>query len=306
MTTVIEAPIDRILPNPEQPRTEFDPVALDELAESMRINGLVQLPTVEEAADGYYILHEGERRWRAAKQLGWPALKVVVEPALNGYTPQERLVRAVVANAHRTDLNPMEKARAYSQMYALGMTHKQIARVTRVSIATVSAYLKLLELDEELQELVAQGLLPHDLRAVRALMSVPSKEARIKLGQRLARPNITIKGIVSACERLTERLTAPNPVTRAEPPIIALSKAKPQPKSETWPRIRAAAQAVCDACDANPRLPDVPEPAWSLILEAATTTCDACNLRPVVNRAGLEVCKQCPGVELLKRLTRSA
>lgn len=305
MTKVIDAPIERVIPNPQQPRIEFDPVALDELAYSIRVNGLLQLPTAEEAADGYYIIHDGERRLRAVKSLGWTTIKLVVEPPLNGDGPRERLVRAVAANAHRADLNPIEKAKAYQQMGGMGMTHKQIARVVNTSVATVSSYLKLLELDEALQNLVGLGLLPHDIRVIRAFLSIPNRDARIRLGQRLGRPGITIKGIESACRRLVERMTLENPVTRAEPPILALSKPQPKTTHETWKRVRVAAKAMCDTCDVNPGVPNAPEPAWTLILESAHQTCDACNLRPLAKN-DLNVCAQCPGVELLKRLARSS
>jgi ParB family chromosome partitioning protein len=292
--------IEHILPNPQQPRQEFDADALQELADSIRINGLIQRPTVEEAADGYYIIHDGERRLRAAKLAGLTEIEVVVEPSRNGDGPKERLTRAMVANAHRADLNPMEKARAFRQMQNMDMTHRQIARVLRISENTVASHLKLLELDEDLQELVAMGQLPHDVRVVRALLSIPSADARMRLGQRLARPGITIKGIENACARLRERLLGERKTQVAQSPIMALAGEIPDAeRKETWPRVRAAAQGMCDACDANPKLPDAPEPAWSLIVDAANQTCDACTLRAMAN---LSVCKQCPGVELLKRM----
>lgn len=311
MTHLSLIPIDHILPNPQQPRQEFDPDALQELADSIRLNGIIQRPTVEEAADGYYIIHDGERRLRAAKIAGLTEIEVVVEPSRNGDGPRERLTRAMVANAHREDLNAIEKAKAFRQMQNLDMTHRQIARQLRISEPTVAGHLKLLELEEELQDLVAMGHLPHDLRVAKALLSIPSKEARIRLGQRLARPGITIKGCVNACEKLRERLLgertvqatgqAPTPIARTPMPALVGETPSPDHK-ESWPRVRAAAQGMCDQCDANPRLPAVPEPAWLLILEAANQTCDACTLRAM---ASLSVCKQCPGVELLKRLARS-
>ena len=100
-------------------------------------------------------------------------------------------------------------------------------------------------------------------------------------------------------------MTLENPVTRAEPPILALSKPQPKTTHETWKRVRVAAKAMCDTCDVNPGVPNAPEPAWTLILESAHQTCDACNLRPLAKN-DLNVCAQCPGVELLKRLARSS
>lgn len=77
-------PIDSIYPNPEQPRKTFDKVELNNLAESIRLHGVIQAITVEEASNGMYILHDGERRLRAAKMAGLREIQAEVSPSLNG------------------------------------------------------------------------------------------------------------------------------------------------------------------------------------------------------------------------------
>src|SRR4030042_727452 len=115
---VTEVEVDSIAPNPRQPRQALDPQALEELATSIREQGLVQPLVVTQVAGGYQLL-VGERRWRAAKLAGLDLVPVVVRDV----TPQQMLELALVENLQREDLNPLEHANAYS--------HKTEGRVTR-------------------------------------------------------------------------------------------------------------------------------------------------------------------------------
>ena len=111
--------VDRILPNPQQPRRAFDAERLNELAESIRADkaaggtGVIQAVTVEEAPAGWFVLQDGERRLRAAKLAGLAEIPVSVAPSLNGTAPKDRLIRAMVANMQREDLGPIDEARGY-------------------------------------------------------------------------------------------------------------------------------------------------------------------------------------------------
>src|SRR6185369_7089197 len=95
--------ISRVVPNPEQPRKTFDQAELDGLADSIREHGVIQPIVVESCADDY-ILHDGERRLRAAKLAGLKKIPAIVHPPLNGTGPQERLERALVANVQRVEM----------------------------------------------------------------------------------------------------------------------------------------------------------------------------------------------------------
>lgn len=299
--TTRHVPIDKVIPNPEQPRTRFDDDALLSLAQSIEVNGLIQ-PIVVEEADDCYIIHDGERRWRACQLAGRATIEVVIRPALNGTAPRDRLVRALVANVQREDLNPMEEARAAGKLRSMGLTLSQIGEWTGWSHPVVVGRLQLLELEPELQDLVAVGDLPRDPRVSEALLSIPDTETRVRLGKRLARPGVTIKAIVAACERVKEKLgEPPKPQPGRVPALNLLGKEVPPQKTERWQNVRAAAQGMCDKCDANPKLPSLPEPAWHLVFAAAESTCKACSLSQLA-KTDLSICRECPGVELLRRM----
>lgn len=294
-----EIAVDAIIPNPEQPRRAFNEEELAALVASLRDRGQLQPVLVEEAGNGTYILHDGERRWRACKLAGLPTIHALVRPPLNGTAPQERLLDALVANVQRSDLNPLEEAQALGHLRAQGLTVQEIIRRTGINQGTVEGRLLLLDLDKPLQELVARGLLPRDPRSTRALLSIADAAVRVRLGTRLARPGITISAIVHACERLNASLARP-PADAKREPMRALAGPLPaDTKTAAWAQVRAAAQAMCDTCDLKASLRTVPEPAWSLIVSSAQVVCDGCSLRPTAN---LSMCEACPGVELLKRL----
>ena len=129
--------IDLILPNPEQPRVDFPAEELQGLAASIQANGLIQPIVVEEVEQGY-ILHDGERRLRACKALGWAEIAAVVVPPLNGTAAHDRLMRALVANVQRQDLNPVEEARAYARLRdEHGLSGQEIADRVGVHRTTV-------------------------------------------------------------------------------------------------------------------------------------------------------------------------
>lgn len=297
--------VAKIRPNPEQPRRVFDQAALQALADSISERSLLQAILVEEVGDGTYIIHDGERRWRAHQLLGRQSIAARVLPALNGDGDRERLLNAFVANAQREDLSPMEEAHAFARLRALGMTVPEIVKATGVNMGTVDGRLLLLRLDEPLQALVEQGLLPIDPRVVRALLSVEDTEMRVKLGTRLARPGITINAITKACERLNEQLQQQAVRQEVKEPMLAL--AGKMPKAETtvkMPHVRAAAAAMCAQCDVKASLRGMAEPAWGIVLASAKAVCDSCSLRPAAG-ANMDICTQCPGVDLLKRLIGS-
>lgn len=294
-------PLSKIVPNPEQPRKVFDESDLQSLADSIKSNGVIVAVTVEETGEDYYILHDGERRVRAARIAGLEEIPAMITPPLNGIGVQQRLLRALVANDQRSDLNPIEQSKAYQRLVGLGLTKEQVAKRIGRSDNYVSGRLYLLQLDEEIQGLVASGLLPTDTRSTRALLTLPS-EARIRLAKRIARPGLGINAVVKACETLKEKLEQAKPQAIHNAPALNFVEAKPDGKPTSWPMIRSAAQGVCDRCDVNPRSPAVPEPAWSMILEQTDATCSACNLRAHAVKNDLSICKECPAVELLKRL----
>jgi len=154
--TTMLIPVDLIDPNPNQPRKNFDPDKLKELAESIKSDGLIQPIVVEiDAAGERYILHDGERRVRAARLAVMTELPAyILEP---GTDPTDLLIRATVANVQREDLSPIELANAYEEMKDLGMSDSQIAARVGKSRASVANCRRLLQLPEQVQSQVAAG-----------------------------------------------------------------------------------------------------------------------------------------------------
>jgi ParB family chromosome partitioning protein len=199
-----ELPVSVIKPNPGQPRTKFDPEALNALAASIEASGIVQPLLVRPLADGSYELVAGERRWRAAQQAGLEKVPAVVRDQAEA----ERLQAALIENMVREDLNPVEEAKACAALVEdLGLTKEELARRVGRSRPAVSNLIRLLELPDETLELLEGGELSeghgrallgasgNDVRrrltrdAVRGGWSVRETENRVRLaGQPKARP----------------------------------------------------------------------------------------------------------------------
>ena len=152
-----DMPVERITPSPWQPRRHFDAEKLDELAQSIKVHGLVQ-PLVVREKDGVYELIAGERRFRAVRDiLGWKSVPVLVMDAEDARMRE----LALVENLQRADLNAIEVAVAYQELQKeAGLTHEKIAERVGVSRAQVTNTLRLLDLPDEVRRMVAEGQLP--------------------------------------------------------------------------------------------------------------------------------------------------
>jgi ParB family transcriptional regulator, chromosome partitioning protein len=152
-----EIAVDRIIPDPEQPRTEFDPESLDRLAASLKVRGQLQpcrVRWVEE--EGRYMIVVGERRWRAAQQAGLASIACVV--VQDGASREDILEDQIIENALRDDLKPVEMARAWrTLMDARGLSHRELAERLNVDHGTVTRALGLLNLPERIQASVDAG-----------------------------------------------------------------------------------------------------------------------------------------------------
>ena len=174
----LELKILEIERSPYQPRREFREEELQELAESLKNNGLVQPPTVRKNAQGRYELIAGERRLRAAQLAGWERIRVTLVEA----DDQTAAVMTTTENLQREDLNPIEEAVSYRALQdRFGLTQAEVAEKVGKGRATVANATRLLELPEEVRELVATKLL--SVGHAKVLLSVDDEKERVLLAR---------------------------------------------------------------------------------------------------------------------------
>jgi ParB family chromosome partitioning protein len=157
-------PLDKLRPNPEQPRRYFGEEELKELANSIREHGIIEPIIVQEDEDGFYTIIAGERRCRAAIMADLKEVPVLIR----SYTPETRLEIALIENIQRTDLNPIEEAQAYRKLMELtGLSQDSVAVKVGKNRSTVANALRLLRLPEEIQEsLEKREISPGHARAI--------------------------------------------------------------------------------------------------------------------------------------------
>ncbi|HMB04050.1 MAG TPA: ParB/RepB/Spo0J family partition protein [Isosphaeraceae bacterium] len=226
--------LDRIIPDPDQPRKEFDPEALARLAESLRTRGQLQPIRVRwEQGMGVYVVVVGERRWRAARLAGMETVSCVVVGGAP--TAAEVLEDQLVENALREDLKPVEQARAFrTLMDGLGLTQQQLAAKLQISQTTVSQSLSLLDLAAPVQASVESGELApsaayqiakvtdpraqHDLAERVVNEGLNRSEATEAVRCAMGRPAKAKGGGASKAKKITARTlrTAPGPRVTVE------------------------------------------------------------------------------------------
>ena len=183
-----ELPVGLIKPNPNQPRTRFEPEALAGLAESIGSSGVVQPLLVRPLHDGSYELIAGERRWRAAQQAGLEKVPAVVRDSERA----ERLEVALIENMVREDLNPVEEARACAALVEdLGLSKEDLARRIGRSRPAVSNLIRLLDLPDEALELLESGELSEGHG--KALLGASGNDVRRRLARDAARGGWSVR-----------------------------------------------------------------------------------------------------------------
>ena len=174
--TLLELPIDRIAPNPLQPRKSFDAAALDGLARSVKSSGVIQPVVVRRAGDGYQLV-AGERRWRAAGLAGLERIPAIVREA----TDVESLELALVENLLREDLNPLEEADAYQRLIAeFGWTQEELGDRVGRDRSSVANTLRLLKLPAVIQDDLRAGRLTMGHARALLALSTPAEQLRLR------------------------------------------------------------------------------------------------------------------------------
>jgi ParB family transcriptional regulator, chromosome partitioning protein len=185
-----EIDINLISPNPKQPRTVFDEVALKELMVSIKEMGILQPPVVREVSGGRYELIMGERRYRAAKAVGLKTIPVIIRQ-----TPDNELLReALIENIHRSQLNPLEEGAAYAQLLSdFNCTHEELATKLGRSRPHLSNTMRLLTLPQAVQKRVAIGII--SAGHARALLGLTDAAEIEKLANRIVAENLSVRSV---------------------------------------------------------------------------------------------------------------
>ena len=224
-----EVAISAISPNPRQPRTHFDPVALNELTASIKEIGILQPPVVRQTSPGKYELVMGERRFRAAKAAGLTSIPVIIRQ-----TPDNELLReALIENIHRSQLNALEEAAAYSQLLTdFNCTHDELAQKLGRSRPLISNTIRLMNLPTSVQQKLASGVL--SASHARALLGLSDASAIEKLAARIVSEGLSV--------RATEEI-----ISSGAPK--GQSTKKPKQTRSASPELQEIAERIGDALD---------------------------------------------------------
>ena len=183
-----EIDIDRILPNSQQPRKNFDEESLEELAESIRQHGVVQPIVVRSLDDGFFQLIAGERRWRASQRAGLTRIPAVVRQA----GEHDTLEIALIENLQRQDLNPLEEAQAYERLITeFGLTQDAVASRVGKNRATVANMLRLLKLPAEVQQWLRDNKL--STGHAKALLSLSQPDVILDAARRVIQGSLSVR-----------------------------------------------------------------------------------------------------------------
>ena len=207
--TVQTLPISRVEPRKDQPRRDFDPAAIEELAASIREYGLIQPITVRPLDKGYYQIIAGERRWRASRAAGLKEVPVRILEA----DDKLAMELALVENLQREDLNPMEEAAGYKKlMDDYGLTQEQVASRVQKSRPAVTNALRLLSLGETLQKKVSSGKL--SAGHARALLRVEDPEEQLHTLRHIIKANLNVAQTEQYIDKHLAELQATPPAGR--------------------------------------------------------------------------------------------
>jgi len=194
-----EVEIDEIKPNPFQPRMKFDDQSIEELAQSIKESGVVQ-PVLVTPEDDHYKIIVGERRWRAAQKAGLRKIPVLIRNV-----PREKeLEISLIENIHREELNPLEIAQAYQRlMDEQGYTQQEIAEKVGKDRTSVTNYIRLLKLPQEIQDYINGGTI--SMGHARALLALEEASAQLFACRQVVDKGLSVRNTEKLVNRLKER-----------------------------------------------------------------------------------------------------
>lgn len=211
-------PLDRMRPNPEQPRQTFDEAAMEELAASVRQYGVLQ-PILVRPVDGGYEIVAGERRYRGAKLAGLKEIPAIVRV----FNPLEMAEVAIIENVQREDLNVIEEARAYQVlMNRFGLTQAELSEKVGASRSHIANILRLLALPKKVQESLLQGVLL--MGQARPLLSLDTPELVQKAADHIAGHNLSAREAEQLVAKLKKDPKFLDPVEWLKDPIVTVKE----------------------------------------------------------------------------------
>lgn len=197
--SISEIAIDKIKANPNQPRREFDEVALKELSDSIREIGIVQPITLRDEGDGSYIIIAGERRWRASQMAGLESIPAYVRTV----DDENMMEMALIENIQRQDLNSMEIALAYQHlMEQYNMTQEKLSERVGKNRTTVTNYLRLLKLPATIQLALKKRDL--EMGHARALLSLEDAKMQLKVFDEIKKNGLSVRKVEEMVRKLNE------------------------------------------------------------------------------------------------------
>ncbi len=203
-STYLNLPLNKISPNPMQPRQQFEESALQELSESFKSQGVLQPILVKKADDGY-ILIAGERRFRAAHLAGLEKIPAIV---VDEKDEADMLQMALVENLQRENLNPLEAAEAFQKLHDdVGLTQNQIAARVGKSRAAVANMLRLLVLPERIKEMIRIGRLTEG--HARAILALEDELSQLRLADRIVSENLSVRFAEETARKTRRRKLVP-------------------------------------------------------------------------------------------------
>jgi ParB family chromosome partitioning protein len=208
-----EVDVDQISPNEHQPRHQFEDARLDELAQSIKTNGVIQ-PLVVRKVDGGYRIIAGERRWRAAQRAGLTRVPVVIKEVAAGSDAQ-LLEMALIENIQREDLNPIDQAAAYERLSTdFGMTQEGIAAAVGKDRSSVANHMRLLKLPEEVRAEVSTGRL--SMGHARALIGIADEANQREIAREVIARNLSVRETEAMVKRGAREAPA---AAKGAPPV---------------------------------------------------------------------------------------
>ena len=224
---VTSLPIEKVRPNQDQPRKQFDDQALADLTESVRLHGILQPINVRLMASGYYQIISGERRWRAAREAGLDEIPVIVLEA----DDRKAMELGLIENLQREDLNPMEEAKGFQSLIQdYGLTQEEVARQVGKSRPAIANAVRLLALPKELMQYVEADIL--SAGHARALLALSDPEEMKAVADKVAQRQLSV--------RQTEELVKQ---------LIKAGKKEEDPPSPALPDVDYSAVAAKELAD---------------------------------------------------------